>query len=89
MSDNTYHTPWRYEMGYPEMMRDITEQERREEFKSKRENITMHAGVVQCDYHDHAEDLIRSANDVLLKDKKESKKYGPQEACPVPDAGGE
>ena len=41
------------------MMRDIIEQVRREEFKSKRENITMHAGVVQCDCHDHAEDLIR------------------------------
>ena len=78
-------------MGYPEMMRDIIVQVRREEFKSKRENITMHAGVVQSDCHDHAEDLIRSASDSLLKDKdkKESKKYGQQEACPVPDAGGE
>lgn len=60
-------------MGYPEMMRDIIEQVRREESKSKRENITMHAGVVQYDCHDHAEDLIRAANEALLKDKKESK----------------
>jgi GGDEF domain-containing protein len=73
MSDNAYHTSWRNEMGYPEMMRDIIEQVRREESKSKRENITMHAGVVQCDCHDHAEDLIRAANEALLKDKKESK----------------
>jgi len=73
MSDNTYHTSWRNEMGYPEMMQDIIEQVRREEFKSKRENITMHAGVVQYDCHDHAEDLIRSAIDALLTDKKESK----------------
>jgi hypothetical protein len=73
MSDNEYHTSWRNEMGYPEMMRDIIEQVRREESKSKRENITMHAGVVQCDCHDHAEDLIRAANEALLKDKKESK----------------
>jgi GGDEF domain-containing protein len=73
MSDNEYHTSWRNEMGYPEMMRDIIEQVRREEFKSKRENITMNAGVVQCDCHDHAEDLIRAANEALLKDKKESK----------------
>lgn len=42
--------------------------------KEKMENITMYAGVVQYDCHDHAEDLIRSANDALRKDKKESKK---------------
>jgi|GEM_PF-1200997 len=42
--------------------------------KEKMGNITMHAGIVQCDYHDHAEELIRSASDALLKDKKESKK---------------
>jgi len=38
--------------------------------KEKKGNITMHAGVVQCDYHDHAEELIRSASDALLKGKK-------------------
>lgn len=59
-------------MGYPEMMQDIIEQVRREKFKSKRENITMHAGVVQYDSHAHAEDLIRSAIDALLKDKQET-----------------
>jgi diguanylate cyclase (GGDEF)-like protein len=38
--------------------------------KEKMGNITMYAGVVQCDYHDHAEELIRSAGDALLKGKK-------------------
>jgi diguanylate cyclase (GGDEF)-like protein len=42
--------------------------------KEKMENITMYAGVVQYDCHDHAKDLIRSANDALRKDKRESKK---------------
>jgi len=59
-------------MGYPEMMQDIIEQVRREEFKSKRENITKHTGVVQYDCHDHAEDLIRSAIDALRTDKQET-----------------
>jgi diguanylate cyclase (GGDEF)-like protein len=56
-------------------------------WEKRMENITMHAGIVQCDYHDHAEELIRSASDALLKDKKESKKYMPQEACPMPGSG--
>jgi len=42
--------------------------------KEKMGNIIMHVGVVQYDCHDHAEDLIRSADDALRKDKKESKK---------------
>jgi diguanylate cyclase (GGDEF)-like protein len=41
--------------------------------KGRMENITMHAGIVQCDYHDHAEELIRSASDALLKEKKNQK----------------
>lgn len=37
-------------------------------------NITMHAGIVQCDHHDNAEELIRSANEALLEDKRDSKR---------------
>lgn len=85
-------------MGYPEMMRDIMEQGKREELekhtiiddvsglynekcrdlrldeemKEKMENVTVHAGIAQCDYHDQAEELIEPSNDALLKDKQES-----------------
>lgn len=37
-------------------------------------NITMHIGIVQCDQHDNAEELIRSANGALLEDKRDLKR---------------
>ena len=62
-------------MGYPETMRDIMELERKEELrKENMEDVTIHAGVVQCNYFERAEELIKSANDILSQSKQESKK---------------
>ena len=74
-------------MGYPETMRDILELERKEELRSKRknlenhpiidditENIIIHAGIVQCNYFENVDELIKSANDILSQSKQESKK---------------
>jgi GGDEF domain-containing protein len=41
--------------------------------KGKTLNITACAGVVQCDYHEHAEEFIKSASDAISMSKKESK----------------
>jgi GGDEF domain-containing protein len=41
--------------------------------KEKMENITIYAGVVECDYHELAEEFIKSASDALSMSKKESK----------------
>jgi diguanylate cyclase (GGDEF)-like protein len=41
--------------------------------KAKIENITIYAGVVECDYHEHAEEFIKAASDALSMSKKESK----------------
>ncbi len=46
--------------------------------QAKMESIAMHAGIVQCDYHDHAEELIKSASDALLKGKQELKNRIPE-----------
>ena len=74
-------------MGYPETMRDVLEQVKREELqaenvarsihkrleKEKMENITIYAGVVECAYHELTEEFIKSASDALSMRKKESK----------------
>jgi PleD family two-component response regulator len=36
-------------------------------------NITIYAGIVQCNYFERGEELIKSANDILYKSKQESK----------------
>jgi hypothetical protein len=41
--------------------------------KEKMENITIYTGVVECDYHELAEEFIKSASDALSMSKKESK----------------
>ena len=53
-------------MGYPEMMRDIMEQVRREEIKNMRQELD-NTGIAQYDDHEHAEELIKSANDALCE----------------------
>jgi hypothetical protein len=73
-------------MGYPETMRDILELERKEELRNKKEtlenhpivgdieDITRHTSVVQCNYFEHADELIKSANDILSQSKQEAKR---------------
>jgi len=62
-------------MGYPETMRDILELERKEELrKENMEDITIHAGVAQCNNFEHVDELIKSANDILSQSKQEPKR---------------
>ena len=55
-------------MGYPETMRDITEEVRRNGIRSKRKELENSPSID----HEHAEGFVKSAIDNLSKGKQES-----------------
>ena len=59
---------WKCKMGYPETMRDIMEEARREEIRSQKKELENHPIID----HEHAEEFFTSANDTPSKGKQES-----------------
>jgi hypothetical protein len=59
---------WRCKMGYPETMRDIRKEVRRNGIRSKRKELENSPSID----HEHAEEFVKSAIDNLSKGKQES-----------------
>jgi len=59
---------WRSKMGYPETMRDIMEEVRREGIRRKRKELENSPRID----HEHADEFVKSAKDTPSQGKQES-----------------